>query len=75
MLKTLSQLPSMLYQQAQQTEGCHDNDIIAALFAALVVQEQLGIVFIYGHLMIKTPRKFIYIRNLSNRCINTEGTR
>lgn len=40
----------MLHQQTEETQGCHDDHIIIALFAVLIGQQEFRVILIYGDL-------------------------
>lgn len=40
----------MLHQQTEETQGCHDDHIVIALFAAVTGQQEFGVILIYRDL-------------------------
>lgn len=40
----------MLHQQTEQTQGCHDDHIIIALFAVVTGQQEFRVILIYRDL-------------------------
>jgi len=54
-LKPLPEFTSMLHQKPEETQGCHDNNIITALFAVVKGQQEFRVIFIYRDLNTKQP--------------------
>lgn len=40
----------MLHQQTEETQGCHDDHIVIALFAAVIGQQEFRVILIYRDL-------------------------
>lgn len=55
-LQTLAELPGVLDQQAEETQGRHDDHVVAALLATLRVQEKFGVVLVDRDLRDTKPK-------------------
>lgn len=40
----------MLHQQAEESQGCHDNHIVVALFVVVIGQQEFWVILVYWDL-------------------------